>query len=66
LKGWIFAVGVALQLPLLVLWAMGAGSSQGSRGRHSLAADPERGHARVASFHALPFAALSSALIFCG
>ena len=37
MKGWIFAVGVALQLPLLVLWAMGAGSSQGSRGPGSMA-----------------------------
>jgi hypothetical protein len=37
LKGWLFAIGLALQLPLLVLWAMGAGSNQGSRGPGSMA-----------------------------
>jgi hypothetical protein len=37
LKSWIFGIGLALQVPLLVLWAMGAGSNQGSRGPGSMA-----------------------------
>ena len=37
MKGWLFAIGFALQLPLLVLWAMGPGSNQGSRGPGSMA-----------------------------
>ena len=37
MKSWIFGVGLALQVPLLVLWAMGAGSNQGSRGPGSMA-----------------------------
>jgi hypothetical protein len=37
LKAWVYGIGVALQLPLLVLWMLGPGSSQGSRGPGSMA-----------------------------
>jgi hypothetical protein len=37
LKPWLYALGVALELPLLVLWMLGPGTSQGSRGPGSMA-----------------------------